>query len=173
MNLRNTGRLVVAGLAIASALTITACSDNSDNNSTASTSASSGSAASSATSAPAAPPVTADAINAELQKVLDPATPFSEKVTYLQGMDSDPQLATKLQDLYDKNKIKITITSVTPTGGNTAQATGNLTINGKATDPSQEPVVPLVYEDGKWKVGKEFVCRALAMGQVTSPACPQ
>jgi ABC-type glycerol-3-phosphate transport system substrate-binding protein len=143
LNLRNTGRLVVAGLAIVSALTITACSDNSDNNSTASTSA-----AASTSSGPAAPPVNAAVINAELQKVLDPATPFAEKVTYLQGMGSDPQLANKLQKLWNENNVKVTINSVTPTGGNTAQATGTMTINGKATDPSQEPVVPLVYEDG-------------------------
>jgi hypothetical protein len=167
LNLRNTGRLVVAGLAIASALTITACSDNSDN-STATTHA----AASSTSGGPAAPTVSADTINSELQKVLDPNTPFTEKVTYLQGMDADHDLANKLQKLWSQNNLKINITNVTATGGDTAQATGTMTINGKATDPSQNPVVPLVYEDGKWKVAKEFVCRALAMGQVQSSACP-
>jgi len=166
LNLRNTGRLVVAGLAIASALTMTACSDDSGTSTTTH-------AVTTTTAVAAAPVPTAATLNSELQKELDPSTPFSEKVTYLQGMDADPDLANKLQKLYSQNNIKANIVSVTPLGGDQAQATVDMTINGKAVDPSQAPVVGLVYEDGKWKVGKDFVCNAIVgLGKMSSPACP-
>jgi len=167
LNLRNTGRLVVAGLAIASALTITACSDDSSDSTTTHASATSTSAA------PAAPAVTADVINAELQKVLNPATPFAEKVTYLQGMDADPHLADELAKVYAQNSVNVTVLSVTPLGGNQAQATASMTVNGKPVDPSSTPVIPLVYENGKWKVAKDFTCGILTnLGKISSPACP-
>lgn len=163
MNLRNTGRLVVAGLAVASALAITACSDDSSSPTIHPT-----------TSAQAAqvPVPTVAVLNAELQRVLDPGVPNAQKFGYVQGMSADPQLADKLMNLYKQNNVQVTIDSVNPRGGNTAVANVTLTVNGKVQPADQTPPVNLVYEDGKWKLTKEWVCQALQLAQITSAACP-
>lgn len=164
MNFRTTGRAVVAGLAIASALTMTACSDDSS-----SSSKTTKKKATATTSQAVAAPTT-EQLNTELQKVLDPTVPDAEKLKMVQGMSADPSLPAKLTDAYKKNNVGIKIKTVEATGDTTANANAEATINGGK--PNQA-VVPFVYEDGIWKLEHTWACNALTnlMPNEKSPAC--
>lgn len=165
LNLRYTGRAVLAGLAVAAALTMTACSSNDDSSTT-----HHASSAAATTTAPQAPLPSVAQLNAEVQKALDPSTPLAEKNSYFQGVTADPELATKLQKQYAASNIKIQVIGVDGRGGDNAMATAQLTVNGKQQD--QPAQVAIVYEDGKWKIAKAFVCQGLSMAGESSAACP-
>ncbi len=186
MKVRTTSRALIAGLAIAGALTMTACSSDdsssssSSSSSAASTSASehasdhasssttaSGSSAASGTAQGDLPPVpTVQDLNTELQQALDPAVPIDQKKDYIQGTEADPELVNRLADVYKQTGAQIEITGVQNLG-DTLQATGNFTANGQ-TNPG---TVPFVAEDGKWKIEKGWACNALSVANIQSPAC--
>ncbi|MGA9872635.1 MAG: hypothetical protein WBQ44_16035 [Rhodococcus sp. (in: high G+C Gram-positive bacteria)] len=170
MKLRNTRKAMVAGVAIAAALTMTACSsDEGSDNGTASTTSS---AMSSASAAPQAsgdyPPVPSpEELNAELLRGLDPAVPVEEKAQLIQGAEADPELINQVAAAAVQNGADIQITSVDDLGDGTLNAGATLTINGQANPGS----FVFVAEDGKWKLSKDNACGLVQLAQLTSPAC--
>ncbi|MFI1918809.1 hypothetical protein [Nocardia sp. NPDC020380] len=153
------------------ALGLTACGsgDKGDTKPAATTSAAA--AATSASAAPSGnfPPVpTAADLNAELQKALDSNIPDDQKLDLMQGVSADPSLPSRLVAAFKQNNATITVNNVTDLGNGSATADASATINGGA--PNQM-VVPLVVEDGKWKVQKEWICNMLQVANQTSPAC--
>ncbi|AYJ49984.1 hypothetical protein [Rhodococcus sp. P1Y] len=167
MKLRNTRKAIVAGVAIAAALTMTACSsDNSSDTKTTTTS----SAASSAATPPAGdlPPVpTPEELNTELLRGLDPAVPVEEKAQLIQGAEADPELINQVAAAAVQNGAQIQITSVDDLGDGTLNAGATLTINGQANPGS----FVFVAEDGVWKLSKDNACGLVQLAQLTSPAC--
>jgi hypothetical protein len=158
-----TGRLAVfAGAAALTVLSAAACSDDSSS-SHHSTQAAAPSCANQA------PLPTVPALNAEVQKALSPATSPAERASYFEGVSQDPKLPGEIQQQFQQNKITVQVTDVTSTGCGQANATGAATINGKPSDPQQ---IGIVYEDAKWKISKDYVCRALNLANIPSPACP-
>ncbi|MGB3369727.1 MAG: hypothetical protein WBA81_03835 [Rhodococcus sp. (in: high G+C Gram-positive bacteria)] len=169
MKLRNTRKAVVAGVAIAAALTMTACSSGGDEETPTTTSAS---AASSASTAPEPagdyPPVpTPEELNAELARGLDPAVPVEEKAQLIQGAEADPELINQVAAAAVQNGATIEITSVDDLGDGTLNAGATLTINGQANPGS----FVFVAENGVWKLSKANACGFVQLAQLTSPAC--
>ncbi|WP_040780214.1 hypothetical protein [Nocardia pneumoniae] len=161
MKLRKTGRIAVAGLAIAAALSVAACGDDEKSDSTP-TRTTTGAAATATTPAPP----TVDELNAQLQRALDPAIPNEQKLDSVQGIEADPGLPNRLAEAFRQSNAAVVVTGVTAFGDSvTAQA--KFTING------QENLVdvPFVLDGGKWKVQKAWACQALANLNQQSPAC--
>ena len=155
-------------MAIAAALTMTACSSD-DSDSATSTSASAATTSASA-AAPAGdlPPVpTAEELNAELTKGLDPAIPLDQKVGLVQGAEADPDLINKVADAARQNNATIVVNDVTDLGDGTLSSNATITVGGQ-TNPLQ---VAFVAEDGVWKLSKENACAIVQLAQFTSPAC--
>ncbi|MEU4340664.1 hypothetical protein AB0H00_05230 [Nocardia sp. NPDC023852] len=162
MKLRMTGRLAVAGLATAAALSLAACGsdDKSDSPKPARTTTSA-----SATANVPAPP-TVDELNALLQRALDPAVPNEDKLDLVEGIEADPGLPNRLAEAYKQANASAVVTGVTAFGDSvTAQA--KFTINGQENQVD----VPFVLEGGKWKVQKAWACQALSNLNQQSPAC--
>ncbi len=109
-----------------------------------------------------------DELNAMLQKGLDPTVPASEKVDMIQGSEADPELINRVADAAQKAEVTVTVIGVTDLGSGSATADVNLTIKGQP-GPA---VVPLVAENGTWKLEKSWACDIVTnMGQMQSPAC--
>lgn len=167
LKLRKTGRIAIAGLALAAALSMTACgSDDKKDTSTAKSSTTSA-MTTAATSAANVPPVpTVAELNAQLQKALDPNVPNDEKLEMVQGAQADPELPGRLAQAVQQSGASAEVTEVTAFG-DTINAKAKITINGQENIAD----VPFVAEDGKWKVQKAWACQMLQLANVQSVAC--
>lgn len=160
--------MTIAGVAIAAALTMSACSDDSgDSGRTTATQAPTTSAVAGETGTPLAPPTAAD-LNASLAKAFDESVPLDQKVQLVQGAEADPELINQVTSAAKQNNATIEVLDVTPTGDNTVTAGVNLVINGQANPAT----VDFVAEDGVWKMSKSYACQLVQVAGLTSPACP-
>lgn len=161
---------MVAGLAIAAAVTMTACSSD-DGGDTAGGASSSATAAETTTAAANAnipPAPSAEELNAMLQKGLDPAIPATEKTDMIQGSEADPELINRVATAVQQNNATVQVVAVEDAKDGTAIANANVTFNGQ-TNPA---AVQLLFEDGKWKLDKQFACNIVGLAQLQSAACP-
>ncbi|GAB2518470.1 hypothetical protein [Nocardia heshunensis] len=162
------GRVAIAGLAVVTALGLSACGSGDKPGTTkpAKTSSSQAAAAPQAANYPPVP--TAADLNTLLQTGLDPNTPNESKLDLLQGVSVDPTLPQRLTDFYKQANATVTVTHVTDLGNGTLTADADFALSG---GQPQKAVVPFVAEDGKWKVQKDWICNMLSLGNQTSPAC--
>ncbi|MEV6097383.1 hypothetical protein [Nocardia sp. NPDC051981] len=158
-------RLVIAMVTVVTALGVAACGSGDKN-------VSKPAKPSTSKTAPVQsnyPPVlTAADLDAELQKLVNPDIPNDQKLDMLQGVAADPGLPQRFVDFYKQSNATITVTGVNDLGNGTLTADAEASISG---GQPQRAVVPLVAEDGKWKVQKEWLCNMLSLGNQTSPAC--
>lgn len=167
MKLRKTGRIAIAGLAVAAALTMTACGgDDKDSDKPAKSTTTSQSTTAADEAVPPAP--TAEELNTKLQRALDPNVPNEEKLNMIQGAEADPNLPATLTQVYRDSGAQITVTGV-EAYGDVLNAIVDFTLNGQ-TNTGQK--VPFVVEDGVWKVQQDWTCNMLKLASVQSPACP-
>ncbi|WP_228000877.1 hypothetical protein [Nocardia australiensis] len=166
LKLRKTGRIAIAGLAIAATLSMTACGsdDKSDTAKPARTSTSAKASASANADLPPVPSV--EALNSQLQKALDPSIPNEEKLDMVQGAEADPGLPNRLADAAKGANVEVAVTDVT-SFGDSVNAKANFTINGQTNVVD----VPFVAESGKWKVQKTWACTMLSNLGQQSVAC--
>ncbi|MBY6351167.1 hypothetical protein HQ607_12715 [Rhodococcus corynebacterioides] len=168
VKLPRTGRALVAGMAVAAALTMTACSSD-DGGDTATTTAATTTSATAATPAGDLPPVpTAAELNQRLQESLDPAVPLDQKVSYVQGAEEDPELINKVAEAARVNNAKIEVLDVTDLGDGTLSSNATIDLGGQV-NPLQ---VTYVAEDGQWKLSRDNACAIVSLAQLSSPACP-
>ncbi|QCQ91484.1 hypothetical protein E7742_09705 [Rhodococcus sp. SGAir0479] len=162
-------KMTIAGVAIAAALTMSACSDdsNDDGGRTTVTQAPTTTAAEGANGTAPAPPTAAD-LNAALAKAFDDSVPLDQKVQLVQGAEADPELINQVTAAAKQNNATIEVQDVTPTGDDTVTAGVNLIINGQANPAT----VDFVAEDGVWKMSKTYACQLVQVAGLTSPACP-
>jgi len=167
LKLRTTGRIAIAGFAAIAALTLTACGGDDSGDEAKSTSTTTSAAAATSAAAEDTPPVpTAEELNTQLQRALDPAVPNSEKLEMVQGIEADPELPGRLAQAYQETGATVTVTDVTAFG-DTVNAKATIVLNGQENIAD----VPFVAEDGKWKVQKEWACIMLTNLGQQSPAC--
>ncbi|WP_242676720.1 hypothetical protein [Rhodococcus sp. ABRD24] len=157
--------MTIAGVAIAAALTMSACSDNgSDEPKTTTAKATT----STTVTAPEAAAPTVAELNAMLAKAFDESIPLDQKVQLVQGSEADPELINQVAAAAKANNAGIEVLDITPTGDGIVTAGVNLTVNGQ----TQPATVNFVEESGVWKMSKENACMIVSMAQLTSPACP-
>lgn len=169
MKLPRTGRALVAGMAVAAALTMTACSSDDGGDTATTTTASASTSASAAAPAGDLPPVpTAAELNQRLQESLDPNVPLEQKVAYVQGAEEDPELIDKVAEAARVNNAKIEVLDVTDLGDGTLSSNATIDLGGQV-NPLQ---VAYVAEDGQWKLSRDNACAIVSLAQLTSPACP-
>ncbi|MGB2718780.1 MAG: hypothetical protein WBG53_20975 [Rhodococcus sp. (in: high G+C Gram-positive bacteria)] len=159
---------MVAGIAIAAALTMTACSSD-EGDTTATTTTAATTTASTPTENAAYPPVpTVEELNGQLARGLDPNVPVEEKAALIQGASEDPELINQVAAAAVANNAQIEITSIDDLGTGVLNAGITITLNGQA-NPGTFQFVP---EDGVWKLSKDNACGIVSLAQLTSPACP-
>ncbi|MFC7447065.1 hypothetical protein [Rhodococcus daqingensis] len=161
MMLRKT---LIAGVAVAAALSLAACGDDS-------------SEAKSTTTAKATttvadieyPPVpSAVELNAMLVKGLDPATPVAEKTALVQDGESDPGLFDAVAAAAKQSNATVTVVDpILDNGDGTLTATVNMDIGGQVSAGT----AGFVVENGQWKLSKEYACNIVKLANLTSPAC--
>jgi hypothetical protein len=103
-----------------------------------------------------------------LKRGFDSRVPISEKVDLVQGSEADPDLANRVATAATQAGLTVEIVNVNGLGPDAAQAVANFIVDGQ----SNPGVVPLVAEDGKWKLEKSWACYILTIVQTRSPACP-
>jgi len=159
-------KMTVAAVAIAAALTMTACSSGEKEASPTTTSKT--------TTTTAAPttvelPTSAE-LNAKVAQALDESVPGAEKVDLVQGAEEDPELINQVAAAAKAAGAQVEILDpVTDTGSETAAASLNIVVNGQ---PLQQGLqASFVYEDGVWKLSKTTACQIVGVAGLTSPAC--
>jgi hypothetical protein len=166
LKLRKTGRIAIAGLAIAATLSMTACGSDNKKDTAAPPRTTTSAKASASASANLPPVPTVADLNASLQKALDPSIPSSEKLDMVQGVQADPELPNRLAQAAAGANVQVAVTDVT-SFGDSVNAKANFTLNGQTNVVD----VPFVAEDGKWKVQKTWACTMLSNLGQQSVAC--
>lgn len=159
-------KTLVAGVAVAAALTLGACS--SDGGDTPKTSTKAAAATTTAVDDSFPPAPTAAELNAMLVKGLDPATPEAVKVTLVQDGESDPGLFGQVAAAATAANAKVTVVDpILDNGDGTLTATVNMDIGGQVNPGT----AGFVVENGQWKLSKEYACNIVKLASLTSPAC--
>ncbi len=113
------------------------------------------------------PSPTVDLLKGLLDKGMDPAVPADSKVQLVQGTEADPGMFDRVGNALREAGFQSEIHSVTDYCNNTANADASITIYGETT----ESQVPLVAEDGVWKLDKGWACGLAKSLQQDSPIC--
>ena len=161
--------MTVAAVAIAAALTMTACGSDDKTDSPTTSKTTTTTKASESTDAPVALP-TAPELNAKVAQALDESVPAADKVNLVQGAEADPELINQVAAAAKAAGAQVEILDpVTDTGSDTAAASLNIVVNGQ---PLQQGLqASFVYEDGVWKLSKTTACQIVGVAGLTSPAC--
>ncbi|MGM5066806.1 hypothetical protein EU244_018345 [Rhodococcus qingshengii] len=161
--------MTVAAVAIAAALTMTACSSGEKE-----ASPTTSSKTTTATTTPSGDPVpelpTSAELNGKVAQALDESVPAADKVNLVQGAEQDPELINQVAAAAKAAGAQVEILDpVTDTGSETAAASLNIVVNGQ---PLQQGLqASFVYEDGVWKLSKTTACQIVGVAGLTSPAC--
>lgn len=162
-------KMTIAGVAIAAALTMSACSDDPGTSATETTTTTT--AAATTTEAALEVPTAAE-LNALLVKGLDPAVPLEEKTALVEGSEQDPQLINQVAAAAKQFGAEVKVLDpVIDNGNGTASAQLQLTVNGEVQQGGLAATF-IPTEDGSWKLSKDTACTIVGMAQLTSPACP-
>ncbi|WP_431970960.1 hypothetical protein [Nocardia sp. bgisy134] len=164
MKLRKTGRVAIAGLAVAAALSMTACGSDDKSEDAKPVRTTTSAKASAAANVPPVPSV--EQLNTQLQRALDPAVPNQEKLAMIQGAEADPELPGRLAEAYGQTGASVVVTEVTAFG-DTINAKAKIVLNGQENIAD----VPFVAENGTWKVQKAWACGMLTNLGQQSAAC--
>ncbi|QPG91984.1 hypothetical protein AWH04_13885 [Rhodococcus erythropolis] len=162
-------KMTVAAVAIAAALTMTACSSGEKE-----ASPTTSSKTTTATTTPSGDPVpelpTSAELNGKVAQALDESVPAADKVNLVQGAEQDPELINQVAAAAKAAGAQVEILDpVTDTGSETAAASLNIVVNGQ---PLQQGLqASFVYEDGVWKLSKTTACQIVGVAGLTSPAC--
>ncbi|MBP1159210.1 maltose-binding protein MalE [Rhodococcus sp. PvR099] len=159
-------KTLIAGVAVAAALSLAACGDDTNTAEKTTTAKATTTAADSSLDYPAAP--SAVELNAMLVKGLDPATPAAEKVTLVQDGESDPGLFDAVAAAAKQSNATVTVVDpILDNGDGTLTATVNMDIGGQVSAGT----AGFVVENGQWKLSKEYACNIVKLANLTSPAC--
>ncbi|MDO4908713.1 MAG: hypothetical protein Q3962_02525 [Corynebacterium sp.] len=143
-------KMVAAGLCMTAAMTMAACSSDSKDNASSSTSSS---ASSSSTDLP-----TAAELNSLIEKAADPSVPLADRTKLVEGGDEAPEIFDSLaKSKQDTGAVFTVVDPVLPGyTSNSALATVTFTADGR--QPQTADNVEFVYEDGQWKLAKNWAC---------------
>ncbi|MCK0092886.1 hypothetical protein HCA61_02900 [Rhodococcus sp. HNM0563] len=162
-------KITVATVALAAALTMTACSSD-DGGSTETTAANS--TVETTTSEAAAsdyPPVpTVEELQTMLDQAFDGSIPAEEKQNLVQGAELDPTLIDQVAAAAQQAGAKVTIIDINDNEDGTATAGIETAIG----DQVSTGTVMFVAEDGYWKLSQDNACAIVSLAALQTPACP-
>ena len=169
MNLNFT-KPVIAAVALAAALSLTACGSSSDGGTAQGTTTATTSAAATSTT----PPVpTVEELNTRLQMALDPAVSDEEKASLVEGLEADPTLLQQLSEKVAQAEADGLVSNIqvvgptTPISAERVSVPFTMDINGQP----QTSAVDVVVVDGEWKLAKDSICNLSTLLEISSPAC--
>lgn len=149
-------RLVAAVAAVATSVALAACTTSIPPEVL-----SSSSAAMSSRMRPAVPEPTLEQLQKLLNKVLNPKIPAEKKLDTIEGAGDSPELFEKIAQASRESKADIKLSGqIVPTDRKTRTVHVELAIPGQ---PPQGGEIQFVFDDGKWKVSKAFVCSTITM----------
>ncbi|MDV2475257.1 hypothetical protein F8M49_07150 [Rhodococcus zopfii] len=159
-------KITVATVALAAALTMSACSSDEGDSTT--TTAKTTTATTTTTEAAAYPPVpTVEDLNAMLAEAFDETVPADQKTNLVEGAAADPALIDQVAAAAKQAGAQVTVLDVNDNENGTATAG----IETKIGDQVATGTVDFVAEDGVWKLSKNSACGIVAMASLQSPAC--
>jgi len=159
-------KITVATVALAAALTMSACSSDDEGSSTTTTSTTTATTTTEAASQ--YPPVpTVEELQTMLDTAFDETVPAAEKVDLVQGAEADPALIDQVAAAAKQANATITILDINDNENGTATA-GIETAMG---DQVSTGVVNFVAEDGVWKLSKDNACAIVSLAGLQSPVC--
>ncbi|MQY26400.1 hypothetical protein [Nocardia aurantia] len=153
--------------AVALAALLAGCSDSPEQTTATASSTAAAAAAPGTCPASAKYPATPtlDQLNALLRRGLDPNVPAAQKVELVQGTEADPDIFNRMTAALKQADLSVNINNVTDHCDGTATADAVLTLNGQP-NPGQ---VPLVADQGTWKLDKTWACGIVTtLGQSSS-----
>jgi len=164
-------KITVATVALAAALTMSACSSDDGDSTTTTTAKTTTSTTTSATQAADYPPVpTVEDLNADLARAFDLNVPAAEKTDLVQGAEEDPELINMVAQAANDAGVQVTVVDVTDNENGTITAGVEMLLQG--SDQPSFGTVDFVAEDGTWKVSKDYACSIVVnVAQLQSPAC--
>ncbi|WP_072688661.1 hypothetical protein [Rhodococcus marinonascens] len=161
-------KITVSAVAIAAALTMSACGSDDGDPATKTTTTTTSAAAETAEELVVP---TAAEFNLLLMKGLDPATPLEEKSMMVEGSEQDPELINQVAAAARANNAEVTVLDpVIDNGDGTASGQLQLTIDGQILQGGL-PAIFIPGENGTWKLSNVTACQIVSMAQLTSPAC--
>ncbi|WP_425415092.1 hypothetical protein [Rhodococcus phenolicus] len=159
-------KITVATVALAAALTMSACSSDEGDSTT--TTAKTTTATTTTAETAAYPPVpTVEDLNAMLAKAFDETVPADQKTDLVEGSAADPGLIDQVAAAAKQAGAQVTVLDVNDNENGTATAG----IETKIGDQVATGTVDFVAEDGVWKLSKNSACGIVAMASLQSPAC--
>ncbi len=163
-------KITVATVALAAALTMSACSSD-DGGSSSETTAKTSTTTTAAAPAVDYPPVpTVEELNADLARAFDLSVPAAEKTDLVQGAEEDPELINMVAQAANDAGVQVNVVDVTDNENGTITAGVEMALAG--SDQPSFGTVDFVAEDDTWKVSKDYACSiVINMAQLQSPAC--
>jgi ABC-type glycerol-3-phosphate transport system substrate-binding protein len=160
-------KITVATVALAAALTMSACSSD-DGGSTETTAKTTTATTTTEVVADYPPVPTPEELQASLDRAFDETVPAEEKTDLVQGAELDPTLIDQVAIAAKQAGAVITIIDVNDNENGTATAG----IETQLGDQVATGTVDFVAEDGVWKLSKNNACGIVAAAQLQTPACP-
>jgi hypothetical protein len=114
-----------------------------------------------------APTPTVTEMDAWLRHAIDPTIPAAEKQDLVQGSVADPDLVSKVLSLYSAEGAELHVRDVVQRDSMSILVDADLDLWSEI-HPQQ---VPFVYDDGVWKIEKDYACRVTAVLNLSSSAC--
>lgn len=160
-------KITVATVALAAALTMSACSSDDDSSSTAATATTTTTTTTTEAAAQYPPVPTVEELQAMLDTAFDETVPADQKANLVQGAEADPELINQVADAAKQANATITILDINDNENGTVTA-GIETAMG---DQVSTGTVNFVAEDGVWKLSKDNACGIVALAGLESPVC--
>ncbi|MDO4911128.1 MAG: hypothetical protein Q3972_05240 [Corynebacterium sp.] len=149
-SLMKLSKMVAAGACLTAALTMTACSsDSSESTSSSSTT----SASSASTDLP-----TAAELNELIEKASDQSVPLAERVQLVEGGEDAPEIFDSLAQSKQETGATFTVVDPILPGYTSNSALATVTFSAEGRQPQTADNVEFVYEDGQWKLAKNWAC---------------
>lgn len=109
---------------------------------------------------------TVSEMNAWIDNALDPKLPVAEKKSLVQGV-ADPKLVAKVLELYSAEGAELEVLDVVRQDAQSIVVGADVNL----WDEVHPQEVEFVFEDGKWKIEKDYACRMAKVIQLSSAAC--
>lgn len=120
------------------------------------------------TPVPDLPKPTPEELNDRVNKALAGQLTDSEKLTYIENADRDPDLVDKFVAAAKENNVTVKIVSVDDPADGKLKADADVTIDGA---PVEGATVHFVAQGEDWKVSNTFACNIVKSAKLDSAAC--